>query len=140
MALKNTAPLGGTPLKAKFNWVTQAGSSVLRNLPIGGAAGVVASGVVLWFAPHLVPEGWSAEAVLSLGMGGGIVAHRIVDGLLGWFVEPARLHLGARWEASLRLRKLERYRSRNLIAESDAAELLTRIVKDDVSPKRRAKR
>ena len=136
MALKNTAPLGGS-LKAKFNWVTQSGASVLKNLPFGGATGVVASGAVLWFAPDLVPEGWSAEAVLSLGMGGGIVAHRVFDGLLGWFVEPARLHLGARWEASLRLRKLEGYRNRNLIPDAEAEALVTRIVKDDVTPKAR---
>lgn len=136
MALKNTAPPGGS-LKAKFNWVTQSGASVLKNLPFGGATGVVASGAVLWFAPGLVPQGWSAEAVLSLGMGGGIVAHRIFDGLLGWFVEPARLHLGARWEASLRLRKLEGYRSRKLIPDTEANALITRIVKDDVTPKAR---
>jgi hypothetical protein len=136
VALKNTAPLRGS-IKAKFNWVTQSGASVLKNLPLGGATGVVASGAVLWFAPELVPEGWSAEAVLSLGMGGGIVAHRIFDGLLGWFVEPARLHLGARWEASLRLRKLEGYRSRKLIPDVEADALVTRIVKDDVSPRPR---
>ena len=136
MALKNTAPLGGS-LKAKFNWVTQSGASVLKNLPFGGATGVVASGAVLWFAPQLVPEGWSAEAVLSLGMGGGIVAHRVFDGLLGWFVEPARLHLAARWEASLRLRKLEGYRNRKLIPDAEAEALVTRIVKDDVTPKAR---
>lgn len=141
MALKNTHPLDGSaPIKAKFNWVTQSGASVLKNLPFGGAVGVVGSGVVLWFAPHLVPEGWSAEAVLSLGMGGGIVAHRLYDGLLGWFVDPARLHLGSRWEASLRMRKLEGYRKRGLIPESDATSLMTRIVRDDVTPKPRAKK
>lgn len=139
MALKNTAPLGG-PIKAKFNWVTQSGASVLKNLPFGGATGVVLSGIVLWFAPERIPEGWSAEAVLSLGMGGGIVANRIFEGLLGWFVEPARLHLGARWEAWLRLRKLEGYRTRKLIPDADAEALMTRIVKDDVTPKPKARR
>jgi hypothetical protein len=139
MALKNTAPLDGS-LRAKFNWVTQSGASVLKNLPFGGATGVVASGLVLWFKPEFVPEGWSAEAVLSLGMGGGIVAHRIFDGLLGWLVEPARLHLGASWEASLRLRKLERYRSRKLIPDADAEALMTRIVKDDVAPRPKPRR
>ena len=56
MALKNTAPFGRT-VKATFNWVTQSGASTLKNLPFGAAVGVVASGVVLWFAPHLIPEG-----------------------------------------------------------------------------------
>ena len=79
MALKNTAPIGRT-VKAAFNWVTQAGASTLKNLPFGGALGVVTAGVVLWLAPHLIPEGWSAEAVLSLGMGGGIVIHRLLNG------------------------------------------------------------
>lgn len=139
MALRNTAPLDRS-LKAKFNWVTQSGASVLKNLPFGGATGVVVSGIILWFKPALVPEGWSAEAVLSLGMGGGIVAQRIFDGLLGWFVEPARLHLGARWEASLRLRKLEGYRSRKLIPDDEAAELIARIVKEDVTPKPKPRR
>ena len=140
MALKNTAPLERSPIKATFNWVTQAGSSVLRNLPFGGAVGVVASGVVLWFAPQLVPAGWSAEAVLSLGMGAGVVLSRLAEGLLGWFVEPARRHLGARWEAWLRMGKLDGYRKRGLIAEKDAEELAVRIVKDDLSPKRPSKR
>ena len=105
--LKNTVPRIST-LKAAFNWVTQAGSSVLRNLPFGGAIGVVASGVVLWFAPQVIPLGWSAEAVLSLGMGSGIVMHRLIDGIFGWIFEPARRHLGARWEAWIRLGKLDR--------------------------------
>ena len=139
MALKNTNPIGG-PIKATFNWVTQAGSSVLRNLPFGGAVGVVASGAVLWFAPHLVPAGWSAEAVLSLGMGLGVVLSRLVEGVAGWFFEPARRHLGARWEAWLRLGKLDGYRKRGLIAEREAQELAVKIVKEDLSPKRPSKR
>ena len=137
--LKNTAPRIST-LKAAFNWVTQAGSSVLRNLPFGGAIGVVASGVVLWFAPQIIPLGWSAEAVLSLGMGSGIVMHRLIEGIFGWIFEPARRHLGARWEAWIRLGKLDRYRKRGLIPDEDAAVLMGRIVRDDVSPKRRGKR
>jgi hypothetical protein len=139
MALKNTSPVDG-PVKAKFNWVTQAGSSVLRNLPFGGAVGVVASGVVLWFAPQLVPVGWSAEAVLSLGMGLGVVLSRLVEGLFGWFFEPVRRHLGARWEARLRMGKLDGYRKRGLIAEPEAQELAVKIVKDDLSPRRPSKR
>ena len=55
MALKNTAPIGRS-VKATFNWVTQAGANTLRNLPFGGALGVVTAGVILWFAPQLVPE------------------------------------------------------------------------------------
>lgn len=139
MALRNTAPSGGS-LKARFNWVTQSGASLLRNLPFGGAVGVVGSGIVLWFAPHLVPEGWSAEAVLSLGMGSGVVLQRLVDGALGWFIEPMRRHLGARWEASIRLGKLERYRKRGLIAAEEASALTGQIVKDDITPKQRGKR
>ncbi len=139
MALKPTIP-GEGPIKAKFNWVTQAGSSVLRNLPFGGALGVVASGVILWLAPHVVPAGWSAEAVLSLGMGLGVVLSRLVEGLFGWFFEPARRHLGARWEAWLRLGKLDGYRRRGLIADKDAQDLAVRIVKVDLSPKRQARK
>ena len=140
MALRNTAPIGTTPapIKATFNWVTRTGASLLRTLPFGGAVGVVTSGVILWFAPGLVPLGWSAEAVLSLGMGSGIVLHRLLDGAVGWFLEPVRRHLGARWEARLRLAKLDRYRTRGLIKERDAAELALRIAKEDISIKRRS--
>lgn|SRR5512134_1160026 len=139
MALKNTAPKA-SPFRAAFNLVTQAGSNVLKNLPIGGAMGVVLGGIVLWFAPQLIPDGWSAEAVLSLGMGSGIVLHRLADGLLGWFIEPARRHLGARWEAFLRLGKLDGYRKRGLIGTEVADELMGRIVHDDVTAKRRTGR
>ena len=107
MALKNTAPVS-EGFKAKFNWVTQAGASTLRNLPFGGALGVVAAGIVLWLAPQLIPEGWSAEAVLSLGMGAGVVVHRLFVGTFGWFIEPMKRHLGSRWEAWIQLGKLER--------------------------------
>ena len=136
MALRNTAPRDA-PLKARFNLVTQAGASLLRNLPFGGAVGVVVAGVVLWFAPGLGPAGWSAEAVLSLGMGSGVVLQRLFDGAVGWFLEPAKRHLGARWEARIRLGKLDGYRKRGLLAESDAKELATRIVREDVSPRRK---
>ncbi len=139
MALKNTAPVGRT-IKATFNWVTQAGASTLKNLPFGGAIGVVAAGVVLWFAPRLVPDGWSAEAVLSLGMGSGIVLHRLFDGLLGWLVEPARRHLGARWEAVLQLGKLHRYEKRGMIPAEQVHALTDRIVQDDIKAKGRGRR
>lgn len=139
MALKNTAPIGRT-VKATFNWVTQAGASTLKNLPFGAAVGVVASGIVLWFAPHLIPEGWSAEAVLSLGMGSGIVLHRLVAGLLGWFIEPVRRHVGARWEAWIQLNKLEGYSRRGMIAAKQAHLLTDRIVQDDINAKTRGRR
>jgi hypothetical protein len=143
MALRNTAPLDTSatrPLKVAFNWVTTAGSNVLRTLPLGGAFGVVAAGLVLWFAPRLVPDGWSAEAVLSLGMGAGVVTHRLLDALVGWMLEPARRHLGSRFEAWLRIWKVERYRRRGLLADEDAKLLLQRIVQDDVGPKPRGRR
>ena len=82
MALKSTAPLDGG-LKARFNWVTQAGASTLKNLPFGAAVGVVVSGIVLWLAPQLVPDGWSAEAVISLGMGSRHRAASPVRGIAG---------------------------------------------------------
>ena len=139
MALKNTAPIGRT-VKAAFNWVTQAGASTLKNLPFGGALGVVTAGVVLWLAPHLIPEGWSAEAVLSLGMGGGIVIHRLLNGMLGWFIEPVRRHVGARWEAWIQLNKLEGYSKRGMIAAEQAHLLTDRIVQDDINAKTRGRR
>jgi hypothetical protein len=142
MALRNTAPLGARqpPLKVAFNWVTTAGANVLRTLPLGGAAGVVLSGIVLWVAPHVVPAGWSAEAVLSLGLGGGVVVHRLLDAALGWILEPAHRHLGARVEAWLRIAKVERYRRRGLLGDEQAKELLERIVRDDVGPAPRRRR
>ena len=139
MALKNTAPLGRS-IKASFNWVTQAGASTLKNLPFGGALGVVAAGVVLWFLPQVVPEGWSAEAVLSLGMGSGLVLHRLLTGLLGWFIEPMRRHLGARWEAFIRLGKLDGYSKRGMIAAEQVHLLTDRIVQDDINGKGQGRR
>ena len=139
MALKNTAPIGRT-VKASFNWVTQAGANTLRNLPFGAALGVVASGAILWLAPHVVPEGWSAEAVISLGMGAGIVLHRLLDWGLGWFVEPVRRHLGSRWEAWLQLDKLDGYQKRGLLPPDQAQVLTARIVKDDIDAKGRGRR
>ena len=145
MALKHTYPLGASSpiertIKAGFNWVTTAGASVMRNLPLGGTIGVVVGGIILWFLPRLVPNGWAAEAVLSLGMGAGVVVHRLIDGGLGWFIEPMRRHLGASWEARLRLGKLEGYRKKGLIPPGDADELLARIVRDDVTSKQRKTR
>ena len=70
-------------------------------------------------------------------MGSGIVLHRLLDGALGWFIEPVRRHLGARWEASLRLGKLERYRKRGLLPVEDAAALTGQIVREDITPRKR---
>ena len=136
VALKNTAPVGDS-FRARFNLLTKAGASMVRSLPFGGAVGVVVAGVVLWFAPSLVPIGWSAEAVLSLGLGGGMVLHRLVDALFGWFFEPAQRHLRSRWEAWIQLAKITRYRKRGLIPPGDVEDLTGRIVRGDVMPKRR---
>lgn len=135
MALKNTAPAGDRFI-TRLNLLTRSGVSLLKSLPFGGAVGVVTSGIVLWFLPSLVPAGWSAEAVLSLGMGGGMVLERLVNGLLGWFLEPVRRHLGSRWEAWLQLRKLDGYARRGMLQEKDAAELTEKIVRADVTGKR----
>lgn len=122
---------------ARLNLLTRSGVSLLRNLPFGGAVGVVVSGIVLWFAPSLVPEGWTAEAVLSLGMGSGMVLERLVDGLLGWFLDPIRRHLRSGWEAEIQLRKLGRYSRRGMVDPKQAAELTERIVKADVTARKR---
>ena len=141
MALKNTSPLSGAKpaIKAKFNWVTKTGASLFKTLPFGGAVGVVTSGVVLWFYPELVPEGWTAEAVLSLGMGSGVVLHRLLDGVFGWFLEPVKRHVAARWEAWLRLEKLGHYQKRGMIPEKEALVLIGKIVKEDVTIARKKK-
>jgi hypothetical protein len=139
MALKNTAPVS-EGFKAKFNWVTQAGASTLKNLPFGGALGVVAAGVVLWLAPQFIPEGWSAEAVLSLGMGAGVVVHRLFVGTFGWFIEPLKRHLGSRWEAWIQLGKLQGYSKRGMIGAEQAHLLTDRIVQDDIRAKAKGRR
>jgi len=139
MALKNTAPVS-EGFKAKFNWVTQAGASTLKNLPFGGALGVVAAGTVLWLAPQFVPAGWSAEAVLSLGMGAGVVVHRLFVGPFGWFIEPMKRHLGSRWEAWIQLGKLQRYSKRGMIDAEQAHILTDRIVQQDIAAKAKGRR
>jgi hypothetical protein len=78
--MKAAAPRG--PLAVKLNLLTSTGAAIIKSLPFGGAVGVVVAGAMLWLAPRLVPEGWSSEAVLSLGMGTGVVLHRLVD---AWF-------------------------------------------------------
>ena len=131
-----TEPTGGSePLKVAVKWVTSTGATMFKNLPFGGALGVVGAGMLLWLAPHLVPAGWTAEAVLSLGMGLGVVINRMVTGMLGWVLEPIRRHLGAGVEAWIRLGKVDRYRTRGLLPEKDATALAAKIAKEDVSPK-----
>ena len=126
---------GAEPLKVAVKWVTSTGATLFKNLPFGGALGVVGAGVMLWLAPHLVPAGWTAEAVLSLGMGLGVVLHRLATGIFGWVLEPIRRHLGAGVEAWIRLGKVDRYRTRGLLPEKDATALAVKIAKEDVSPK-----
>ena len=138
MALKNTAPKG--PLAVKLNLLTTTGAALVKSLPFGGAVGVVVAGAVLWLAPRLVPEGWSSEAVLSLGMGAGVVLHRLVDAWFGWFFAPLGRHLHARWDAAIQLAKLGRYQKRGLIPPEDAHDIAGRIVRADVQAKPRPKR
>lgn len=104
-----------------------------RSLPFGGAVGVVGAGLVLRFLPGVVPEAWDATAVLALGMGLGLVLHRVVDWLFGWFLEPMRRHLFARWEAWLRLTKLERYARRGFIARKEADTIASGIARADIA-------
>lgn len=132
MALKNTVPV-----RTKFNLLTRAGVSAIKSLPFGGAVGVVTAGAILWLSPASVPEGWASESFLSLGMGAGMVVHRVVETALGWILEPMRRHLAARWEAWIQLRKLNGYRERGLIRDEDAEDLAGRIIKADVTGKRR---
>lgn len=94
---------------------------------------------MLWLRGDLVPEGWSGAAVLSAGMVAGLLLHRMVQWLAGWLVEPARRHLGAHWEAKLRLLKLDDYRERGLLGTEEAAALASKIAEDDISSKLRRK-
>jgi len=135
MALKNTAPFAPS-FSAKFNLVTKTGISALKSLPFGGAVGLVAAGALLWLVPRVVPAGWSAEAVLSLGMGAGFVMHKLVDGLMGWFFDPVGRHLRSRWDAWLQLTKLARYERDGLITPEEASALKEKIARSDVSPRR----
>lgn len=104
-----------------------------RSLPFGGAVGVVGAGLVLRFAPGILPEAWDPAAALALGCGVGIVLHRAVDWLFGWFFDPVRRHVLARWEAWLRLAKLERYERRGLIERKEARGIAAGIVRADVA-------
>ncbi len=124
-------------VRTAFNLLTAAGINALNRVPVGGAAGIFAAAALVWFAPELRPEGWSVEAILSVGLVAGLVVHRVVEWLIGWFLEPARRHLGARWDAHIRLEKLEHYRDRGLLKEDEAVLLTSKIVQDDITSKQR---
>ena len=105
----------------------------LKSIPFGGALGVVTAGGALWLAPDILPDGWSSQSFLAFGMGAGIVVDRLVSATIGWIVSPVLRHVSARWEATLQLRKLERYRKQGVIGGPDGKRIATRIAKSDVS-------
>lgn len=105
----------------------------LKSIPFGGALGVVTAGGALWLRPEVLPDGWSPQSFLAFGMGAGIVADRLVSAMIGWIVGPVLRHLSSRWEATLQLRKLERYRQIGVIGGADGKRIATRIAKSDVA-------
>ena len=105
----------------------------LRSIPFGGALGVVAAGTALWLAPEILPTGWSPQSFLAFGMGAGIVIDRLLAATIGWIVSPLLRHLSSRWEATLQLGKLERYRRRGTIGGADGKRIALRIAKSDVA-------
>ncbi len=105
----------------------------LKSIPFGGALGVAAAGGALWLAPEILPTGWSSQSFLALGMGAGIVLDRLVSATIGWIIAPVIRHLAARWEATLQLRKLARYRARRVIGDADGKRIAVRIAKSDVA-------
>jgi uncharacterized membrane protein len=132
--LKNAAPKQDTK---GFKLVPESWIRWLKKVPFGGALGVALAGALLWFAPHLVPEGWKVEAVVGVFLAAGVVAHRLGESLFSWFAEPAVRHLRARWEASLQLRKVERYRRERLLPAAEARRLASQIAHRDVTGGRR---
>ena len=132
--LKNAA---GKKDTGGFKLVPESWLRWLKKVPFGGALGVALAGALLWFAPHLVPEGWKTEAVVGVFLAAGVVVHRIGEALFGWFVEPAARHLRARWEATLQLRKIDRYRRQRLLAAAEARRLAGAIARKDVTGNRR---
>jgi hypothetical protein len=120
-----------------FKLVPEAWLRWLKKVPFGGALGVALAGALLWFAPHLVPDGWKTEAVVGVFLAAGVVIHRIGESLFGWFAEPAARHLRARWEAALQLRKIERYRKQRLLDAAEARRLAAAIARKDVTGTRR---
>lgn len=132
--LKNAATKQDT---RGFKLVPESWLTWLRKVPFGGALGVALAGALLWFAPHLIPEGWRVEAVVGVFLAAGVVVHRLGESLFGWFVEPAARHLRARWEAALQLRKIERYRKQRLLDAAEARRLAGAIARKDVTGSRR---
>lgn len=132
--LKNTAAKKDT---RGFKLVPESWLTWLRKVPFGGALGVALAGALLWFAPHLIPEGWKVEAVVGVFLAGGVVVHRLGEALFGWFAEPAARHLRARWEAALQLRKIARYRKQRLLDAAEARRLAGAVARKDVAGGRR---
>lgn len=132
--LKNTA---GKKDTRGFKLVPESWLTWLRKVPFGGALGVALAGALLWFAPHLIPEGWKVEAVVGVFLAAGVVVHRLGEALFGWFAEPGTRHLRARWEAALQLRKISRYRKQRLLSAAEARRLSEVIARKDVTAARR---
>ena len=105
----------------------------LKSLPFGGALGVVLAGLMLWFTPEVLPDGWSPQSFLAFGLGAGIVAGRLIAATIGWIIAPILRHLESRWEARIQLGKLSRYRRRGLIGTADGRRIALRIAKSDVA-------
>ena len=105
----------------------------LKSLPFGGALGVATAGMALWLSPDILPDGWSPQSFLALGMGAGIVVDRFLSATIGWIIAPVFRHLASRWEASLQLRKLGGYEKRQLIGPADGKRIALRIAKSDVA-------
>ena len=105
----------------------------LKSIPFGGALGVVIAGTALWVSPDVLPDGWTPQSFLAFGLGAGIVANRLVSATLGWIVAPVFRHLASRWEATLQLGKLARYRRRGMIDGTDGKRIALRIAKSDVA-------
>jgi hypothetical protein len=129
MAVTKPAP---TPAVSKRIF-TLALAERLKSVPFGGALGVVTAGGALWLSPEVLPAGWSSQSFLAFGMGAGIVVDRLLSATIGWIVNPVLRHLSARWEATLQLGKLARYRRRGLIGGVDGKRIALRIAKSDVS-------
>lgn len=132
--LKNSAPKQDT---RGFKLLPESWLGWLKKVPFGGAVGVALAGALLWFAPDVIPEGWKVEAVVGVFLAAGVVVHRLLGALLGWFVEPATRHLRSRWEAALKLRKIERYQRLGAIPPADARRLITAVAKKDVTSPRK---
>jgi hypothetical protein len=130
MTLKTQAPA----TQSRGGWRLPSASALawLKNAPFGAAAGVVAAGALLWFAPHIIPDGWRAEAVVGLGLGAGMVSQRVLDWMFGWLFEPVLRHVRSRWEATIQLRKLARYEKLGRLPEGERDRIFIRIARADI--------